>query len=75
MTQLEKEALVIFRDYTHLQLKLFHAHLLKEARGKAGGATESYDLQLVERAIEYHNAYLSIKLNGKQGKLRDDGLF
>lgn len=75
MTQMDKEALVLFRDYTFLQLKAFRTHLVNEYKGKAGGATEPYELMLLDRAIEYHRAYTSLKLNGKQGKLREDGLF
>lgn len=66
MTQLEKEALVFFKDYTHLQLKSFKVAYFEENRGKAGGATEPYELQLLEKALEYHSYYTNIKL--KDGK-------
>lgn len=69
MTQLEKEALVIFKDYTMLQLKAFRVSEHQKSIGRAGGATEPYELMLIDQAIEYHRIYKNLKLTqAKNGK-------
>lgn len=66
MTQLEIEALILFKDYTHLQLKAYKIHTAEESKKYASGATESYDAQILDKALEYHNIYLKFKLNQKK---------
>lgn len=68
MTQIEKEALVLFRDYTHLQLKMFMISEVKRKENMVGGATEDYDSLVLNKALEYHSYYLSIKLNENGSK-------
>ncbi len=63
MSEIEKEALVLFKDYTHLQLKMFKEDYMFKIRNTAGGAVEPYELELLNRALEYHSYYLQTKLN------------
>lgn len=64
MTEIEKHALVIFKDYTMLQLKAFYAHEIEKYSKGAGGATEPYPTQVLNQAIAYHREYMKLKLNG-----------
>lgn len=68
MTQIDKEALVLFRDYTHLQLKMFMISEVKRKENVAGGATKDYDTLVLNKALEYHRYYLRIKLNENGSK-------
>lgn len=59
MTELEKEALILFKDYSHLQLKTV----------KVGMKMDKYEEERVDKALEYHQYYLKYKLNSpKNGK-------
>jgi hypothetical protein len=53
MTQTEKYALVMFRDYTLLEIKTFKKHL-----EKAKATTE-----VADTAIELHRIYREVKNN------------
>ncbi len=66
MTQLEKEALALFRDYTHLQLKIFYTTI------KEDKTTEPYELEIMAKALEYHREYLKVKLNKSQKRKEDE---
>lgn len=63
MTNIEKEALVFFKEYTHLQLKTFKWSREEELRNTSGGAMEDYDMSVLNQALEYHVIYTSLKLN------------
>lgn len=68
MTLLEKEALVLFKEHTHLQLKAFRKHFCEEQI--VGAATEPYELMLLDKALEYHGYYLTIKLTQSPKKAK-----
>ena len=61
MIDLEKEALVLFRDHSHLILKSFKISEEEKLKGTSGG-TEPYELLLLNKALEYHKYYNSIKI-------------
>lgn len=65
MNQIEKEALVLFKDHTLLTLKVFKAEYLEKTKGKVGGAVEPYELDVLNMAIDYHRDYNKIKLSTK----------
>lgn len=64
MTELELDALLLFKDYTHLQLKSYQIEVQKKYRGP-GGAMEPYELTVISQALYYHSKYLSKKLSEK----------
>lgn len=63
MTNTEKHALVLFKDYTMLELKAFHASFMEKHIKKAGGATEPWEMIVLNQAIEYYRTYQKIKLD------------
>jgi hypothetical protein len=56
MTQTEKEALVLFRDYTHLQLKMFQANV------DLGSPIGDHEQELLNTALDMHAIYRKEKL-------------
>lgn len=59
MIQIDKEALVLFKDYTHLQLKSYKLHLSKNAFSEV----DTEELLILNKALELHKAYIEIKLS------------
>lgn len=63
MREAEKYGLVLFKEYTMLQLKSFVVAYFTKHKGKAGGATEPFELDVLNEAINLHRTYNSMKLN------------
>ena len=63
MTDIDKYALVLFKEYSLLQLKAYHADFMEKQKGKAGGATEAFEMLVINQAIAYHRTYRTAKIN------------
>lgn len=80
MTKEEIDALVLFKDYTHLQLKGFKIFLFEERqknKSTSGGGGDQYEDRVLNRALELHHIYTSRKLKGTEilsGKYKQGNL-
>ncbi len=63
MTEIEQQGLVLFKDYTMLQLKAFRVSEEERLSGGAGGATEPYIFMVIDQALRFHQIYVHHKLN------------
>ena len=52
MKEIEEEALYLFKKYSMLELKAYLAAEIQRSAGKASGAVEPYELQVVNQALE-----------------------
>lgn len=66
MTKTEIEALLLFKDYTHLQLKLFRA----EASIDKNFPPE--EMEILEKALEYYILYKTSRLSLNRKKQLND---
>ena len=57
MTKIEAEALVLFKEHTHLQLKTFQI---------ANTPLSEEEEVILEKALEYHRHYISMKLKSNK---------
>lgn len=64
MTQLQKDALVLFKEFSHLELKMF-----LEAKKDTLNPDE---IKVIEEALDYHRIYISKRLEEAK-KSKDEG--
>ena len=70
MTQLEIDALIIFKDHSFLALKEFRIvkREVMESNAYIPGENDIYDDKVLDLAIEYHRKYMSRKLDKSDGR-------
>lgn len=56
------DALILFKDYTHLELKNYYFGITSKITA-TGGGDMPYEVRVVNLALDYHRYYNSRKLN------------